>query len=105
MLAFYKGNATFGEHAVATTGATWPATYKALMRSSLVAMPRAAFERLGTGARADLARAANRLIGRADVDAVVSGSVGAFGVLDELEVDTFIYVLKAGVEEFKEDVI
>ena len=24
---------------------------------------------------------------------------------DELEVDTFIYVLKAGVEEFKEDVI
>lgn len=86
VLAFYKGNATFGEHAVATTGTTWPATYKALMRSSLVAMPRAAFERLGTGARGDLARAANRLIGRADVDAAVSGSAGALGVLDELHV-------------------
>lgn len=88
VLAFYKGNATFGEHAVATAAGTWPATYKALMRSSLVALPRAAFAALGDTARSDLARAANRLIGRADVDAVATGSAGALAgtALDELHV-------------------
>jgi CRP-like cAMP-binding protein len=34
-LAFYKGNATFGEHAITAPGGAWPATYKALTRSAL----------------------------------------------------------------------
>ncbi len=87
-LAFYKGNAIFGEHAITTDGGTWPATFKALMRTCLVAIPRAAFARLAEPARKDLRAAANRLIGRADVDAVVTGSVsGAQGAaLDELHV-------------------
>ncbi len=88
VLAFYKGNATVGEHAVATAGAMWPATYKALMRTSLVAVPRRALAALTERARADLTRAANRLIGNADLDAVRTGSGGALGagVLDELHV-------------------
>lgn len=86
VLAFYKGNATFGEHAVTTASATWPATYKALMRSSLVVLPRAAFAQLDDAARGDLTRAANRLIGSADIDALTSGSSGALGALDELHV-------------------
>jgi Fe-S-cluster-containing hydrogenase component 2/CRP-like cAMP-binding protein len=85
-LAFYKGNATFGEHVVTTPGGTWPATYKALMRTSLVALPRAAMSRLDDASRDDLARAANRLIGRTDVDGAASGRPGSITVLDELHV-------------------
>ncbi len=88
VLAFYKGNSTFGEHVITTPGSTWPATYKTLMRSALVALPRAAFARLGDTAQADVARAANRLIGRADVDAVTTGSTSALAsaALEELHV-------------------
>ncbi len=88
VLAFYKGNATFGEHVVTTADDAWPATYKALMRTALVSLPRAAFERLGDSARQSLMRAANRLIGRADVDAVASEGARGLGaaVLDELHV-------------------
>ena len=86
-LAFYKGNATFGEHVVMTAGAVWPATYKALMRSSLVSLPRAAFARLDATSQDELARAANRLLGNADVDAAKAGTGTALGgVLDELHV-------------------
>jgi Fe-S-cluster-containing hydrogenase component 2/CRP-like cAMP-binding protein len=86
-LAFYKGNAVFGEHAVAPAGGKWPATYKALMRTSLVALPRTAFQKLDARAQDDIARAANRLLGGADVDAFVTGSGGALGTaLDELHV-------------------
>ncbi|MBL8752951.1 MAG: cyclic nucleotide-binding domain-containing protein [Planctomycetes bacterium] len=86
-LAFYKGNATFGEHAIAADGSTWPATFKALMRTALVAIPKSAWQRLAEPARGDLRSAANRLIGRADVDAVASGSAGPLGqALDELHV-------------------
>lgn len=87
VLAFYKGNATFGEHVVTTPDARWPATYKALMRTTLVALPRAAFDRLGGPVRDRLLRAANRLVGAADVDAVTGGAAtgGAFA-LDELHV-------------------
>jgi Fe-S-cluster-containing hydrogenase component 2/CRP-like cAMP-binding protein len=87
-LAFYKGNATVGEHAITTEGGAWPATFKALMRSSLVAIPRTAFARLAEPARTSLLAAANRLIGRADVDAVTSGSSSGLQgkALDELHV-------------------
>ncbi len=89
VLAFYKGNATFGEHAVTTATGKWPATYKALMRTALVALPRAAFERLGAPARAGLMRAANRLIGAPEVEAASVGAAGDLGsrsLLDELHV-------------------
>jgi Fe-S-cluster-containing hydrogenase component 2 len=88
-LAFYKGNATFGEHAVVSPEAAWPATYKALMRTALVALPRRTFEKLDTTARQGLARAANRLIGRDDAAMAASGDadqVGGRSVLDELHV-------------------
>lgn len=86
-LAFYKGNATFGEHAVTADGAKWPATYKAMMRSALVALPRQQWSKLAAPARSDLARAANRLVGAADVDAATTGTadgVGSRGALEEL---------------------
>ena len=86
-LAFYKGNATFGEHTVSTGDRTWPADYVALMRSSLVQLPRAAFERLEANSRQSLARAANRLIGKAEADAGKSGDpadIGGRALLDEL---------------------
>ncbi|MEO6596731.1 MAG: cyclic nucleotide-binding domain-containing protein [Planctomycetota bacterium] len=89
VLAFYKGNATFGEHAVATSGGVWPATYKALMRTALVALPRAAFDRLAAPARTGLMRAANRLIGAPEVDAAKGGGAVDLGgrlLLDELHV-------------------
>ena len=84
-LAFYKGNATFGEHCLTTGDSKWPANYRALMKTSLVALPKRAFERLSQPARAGLQRAANRLIGRDDVDAASSGdSGGSRAMLDEL---------------------
>jgi Fe-S-cluster-containing hydrogenase component 2/CRP-like cAMP-binding protein len=89
VVAFYKGNATFGEHVVTTTEAVWPATYKALMRTALVALPRAAFERLDKAARDGLARAANRLVGAADADLAATSETARLGsplLLDELHV-------------------
>lgn len=87
VLAYYKGNATFGEHSIVSDSGTWPATYKALMRTSLVAVPKQAFARLPDVARTGLLRAANKLIGRADVDAARSGDTATSTlVLDELHV-------------------
>lgn len=87
VLAFYKGNATFGEHAITTGDGKWPADYKAIARTALVAIPRAAFAQLDSGARNALSRAANRLIGRTEVDAAASGNAADIGprpLLDEL---------------------
>lgn len=85
-IAFYKGNATFGEHAVATPGRTWPATYRALTRCSLVALPRTAFDALAEGARALVARAANRLVGADEVAAAGDDPTVGGSLLDELHV-------------------
>jgi anaerobic carbon-monoxide dehydrogenase iron sulfur subunit len=85
-LAFYKGNATFGEHAVLTSDATWPADYVALMRTTLVALPRQAFAQLENNNRQSLLRAANRLIGRPDVDANDQSAGQSRALLDELQV-------------------
>jgi len=86
VLAFYKGNATFGEHAVTAEGTKWPATYRALTRSALVAIPRAAWSKLAAPVRSGLARAANRLVSPTDVDAAEHGSAQDVGknLLDEL---------------------
>jgi Fe-S-cluster-containing hydrogenase component 2 len=89
VLAFYKGNATFGEHAITSAAARWPATYKALTRTALVALPRTAFEQLGAGSRAGLGRAANRLIGTPEVEAgqqTAATDLGSRLLLDELHV-------------------
>lgn len=82
VLAFYKGNATFGEHVVTTPDARWPADYVALMRTALVELPRRAFEELGHTERAGLVRAANRLVGAED--AAASAGTTARDVLEEL---------------------
>lgn len=87
VLAFYKGNATFGEHTLLTDGDVWPASYKALTATSLVKLPRRTFERLAEPARAGLRRAANRLIGREDAAAAAAGGAAELGdrrLLDEL---------------------
>jgi carbon-monoxide dehydrogenase iron sulfur subunit len=87
VLAYYKGNATFGEHAIVSDRGTWPATFKPLMRTSLVALSKQAFAALPEPARTDLARAANRLIGPSDVDAARNGDdVVPMSMLDELHV-------------------
>lgn len=84
-LAFYKGNASFGEHTLVTEGNTWPASYRTLMQTSLIKLPRRAFAQLDNEQRAGLARAANRLLGQDDADAArAGGDIGARGVLDEL---------------------
>jgi anaerobic carbon-monoxide dehydrogenase iron sulfur subunit len=84
-LAFYKGNATFGEHAVMTPDATWPADYVALMRTTLVKLPRPAFAKLDGQNRQSLLRAANRLIGQPEVADATTGAA-AMALLDELQV-------------------
>ncbi len=87
VLAFYKGNATFGEHVLVGADETWPASYKALTATSLVRLPRRAFEQLREPARAGLMRAANRLIGKEDAAAAAGGDaadVGGRPLLDEL---------------------
>ncbi|MBX3463732.1 MAG: cyclic nucleotide-binding domain-containing protein [Planctomycetes bacterium] len=89
VLAFYKGNATFGEHAVATGDAAWPATYRALTRSALVRIPRTQWQQLAAPAQQGLVRAANRLLGRDDVDAArqaAAPDLGSRSLLDELHV-------------------
>lgn len=86
VLAFYKGNATFGEHVVTTPDAKWPADYVALMRTALVQLPRRAFENLDNTSQTGLMRAANRLVGTDDVatlDAAPSASAPRT-MLDEL---------------------
>lgn len=87
VLAFYKGNATFGEHTLLGDAGRWPANYRALTATSLVRLPRKTFERLAEPARAGLRRAANRLIGREDAAAVEAGDAAQLGdrrLLDEL---------------------
>ena len=84
-IAYYKGNATIGEHAVAAAGERWPATYKALTRASLIAVPRAAFAALAEGERRAVARSANRLIGVDDVVGDPLAQLGAAAV-EELHV-------------------
>jgi Fe-S-cluster-containing hydrogenase component 2 len=89
VLAFYKGNATFGEHAITTADATWPATFRALSRTALVRIPRSQWQQLAAPAQAGLVRAANRLVGREDVAAAEVGSaqdLGSRSLLDELHV-------------------
>ncbi|MEC8652263.1 MAG: cyclic nucleotide-binding domain-containing protein [Planctomycetota bacterium] len=86
-IAFYKGNATFGEHALLSAESTWPASYRTLMQTSLIKLPKAAFATLTSEARVGLTRAANRLIGADDVLAAERGAasdVGTRSVLDEL---------------------
>ncbi len=45
-IAYAMANSSFGEHAVSTGGATWPGRLRAMMRTELVALPRAAFDSL-----------------------------------------------------------
>lgn len=87
VLAYYKGNASFGEHALVTETPQWPANYRALMQTSLIKLPRRAFQQLDQQARTGLLRAANRLVGRDDADAAALGDqrdVGSRNLLDEL---------------------
>jgi Fe-S-cluster-containing hydrogenase component 2/CRP-like cAMP-binding protein len=89
VLAFYKGNATFGEHAIVSGGVAWPATFRAIMRTALVKIERAQWQKLSAPAHEGLVRAANRLVGKDDVDAALHGgaqSLGARSLLDELHV-------------------
>ncbi len=86
-LAFYKGNATFGEHTLLSEGATWPASYRTLMQTTLIKLPRTSFSELSRGAQADLKLAANRLVGEGDARTAESGAaneVGPRSMLDEL---------------------
>ncbi|HEB54386.1 MAG TPA: cyclic nucleotide-binding domain-containing protein [bacterium] len=86
-LAYYKGSATFGEHTLLGEGATWPASYKTLMQTSLVKLPKRAFQQLNDTSRRGLVRAANRLVGRDDAELAKTGDasdLGPRGVLDEL---------------------
>jgi len=86
-LGFYKGNATVGEHTLLSEHATWPASYRTLMQTSLIKLPKASFSALSAEARAGLTRAANRLVGADDASAAESGDahdVGSRSVLDEL---------------------
>ena len=96
-LAFYKGNATFGEHAVTTADGKWPANYKALMRSTLVKLPRRAFEQLASSAQSSLLRAANRLIGRDEASAATTGSPSEVGNLSQLD-ELFVMVERESVK-------
>ncbi|MBL8728520.1 MAG: cyclic nucleotide-binding domain-containing protein [Planctomycetes bacterium] len=89
VLAFYKGNATFGEHAITAEGATWPATFQAITRTALVKIERAQWNKLSAPAHSGLVRAANRLVGSDDVDAALHGGaqdIGTRSLLDELHV-------------------
>jgi len=89
VLAFYKGNATFGEHAITTDGGTWPATFQALTRTALVKITRKHWQQLSTPSQQGLLRAANRLVGKDDVDAALHGTaqdLGTRNLLDELHV-------------------
>jgi Fe-S-cluster-containing dehydrogenase component/CRP-like cAMP-binding protein len=86
-LAFYKGNATFGEHSLLSEGAEWPASYRTLMQTSLIKLPKKSFALLSDDARSGLTRAANRLVGGDDARAAEQGDandVGSRSVLDEL---------------------
>lgn len=86
-LAFYKGNATFGEHSLLSEGTTWPASYRTLMQTSLIKLPKKSFALLSDDARSGLTRAANRLVGSDDARAAEQGDatdLGSRSVLDEL---------------------
>jgi len=93
-LAFYKGNATFGEHSLLSEAATWPASYRALMQTTLIRLPKRSLQDLSDTARTGLTRAANRLVGQDDVLAAEGGATDSRGVLDEL----FVMVERGSVK-------
>ncbi len=97
VLAYYKGNATFGEHSIAGDAATWPATYRALCRTSVVALPRAAFARLDAAAQRGLQRAANRAVGAGDVAAANDAAPGELAARRQLE-ELFVMVERESVK-------
>lgn len=95
--AYYMANSSFGEHAVATTGAVWPATYETVLRTSLVEIPQAAFARLKSRrpeAHRTLTHAAN-LILAGDLEGA-SRVNKSRQVSDELNVMVFRQSLKGG---------
>lgn len=86
-LGFYKGSATFGEHTLLSEGSKWPASYRTLMQTSLIKLPKKAFAMLSADARVGLQRAANRLIGQDDASNAQQGDatdIGPRSMLDEL---------------------
>jgi len=86
-LGFYKGSATFGEHTLLSETTTWQANYRTLMQTSLIKLPKKAFEKLSMDAQVGLQRAANRLIGIDDASNAKQGDaadVGPRNMLDEL---------------------
>lgn len=91
VLAFYKGNATIGEHSIASDGAVWPATYRALCRTSVVALPKKAFAQLDDTAQRGLQRAANRAIGREEVAEAAGAGAGELASRRALE-ELFVMV-------------
>lgn len=86
-LGFYKSNASFGEHSLLSEGSTWAVSYRTLMQTSLIKLPKQAMAQLSDDSRSGLVRAANRLIGNDDADNAQKGDasdVGSRSVLDEL---------------------
>lgn len=86
-LGYYKSNASFGEHSLLSEESTWAASYRTLMQTSLIKLPKKAMAQLSDSSRMGLVRAANRLIGNDDAKNAQMGDaneVGSRSVLDEL---------------------
>lgn len=73
ILAYYMGNSSFGEHAIATVDPAWPATFEAMTPTDVVQIPRTTFERLLAASPAThrrLTRRANQIVSGDGLDAL-----------------------------------
>jgi len=62
VLAFYRGNSSFGEHSLVMQGATWPGTAIAETETDLVVLPIKALRKVAIASERTMTRAGNLLL-------------------------------------------
>ena len=98
VLAFYRGNSSFGEHSIVTESARWPGSCTAIMTSDIVKLPKSVFDELSPDAMRVATSAANRVLCDDGMDA---GAEGLGSVLeDEVHVMLTRESVKGGARLF-----
>jgi len=84
VLAFYRGNSSFGEHSLVMEGATWPGTAMAETDTDLVAFPVELLRRVAVTSERTMTRAGNLLL--ADQQGVAAAEPAQTSAKEEVHV-------------------
>lgn len=93
ILAYYRANSSFGDHAAATEDATWPCTLQAMVRTDVVRIPRKVFEELlvaNPRAHRTLTRRANAIVSERGIDELYGPSRDERDPLAEDEIEVMV---------------